>query len=179
MKKASIQLSTNFIVVMVLTILVIGMGFAIFGQLFDKINKSTETDINKECENYIEIALREDDVGFCKSRIEIEKGEVGIAWLGVYNGFDNEACYHIKAEGESEEGNSIEGSSLDTIIKSRDQKNLLIQFNTEDVDKGTYFVKVEVSPRNPSGNGGCDIRNIDQNDAEVDDFVKTLIIDVK
>lgn len=150
--KGSVQLSANFIVIMVLTLLVIGMGFAIFGELFNNVVNLPDK-IDNKCEQYLGVILKDTDYAFCEANIEIEQGKTGIAWLGIVNGFDNpRVCYKVRVEdgGVDAEGdgnlqdNNIQ--SLPLIIESGNTDYLLISISTKDVEKDNYAVDVEIWP---------------------------------
>ena len=75
MKKASIQLSTNFIVVMVLTLIILGMGFTIFGKIFSGASNVVNAEIDERCQKYLDTILRNTDIAFCENNLEVDKGE--------------------------------------------------------------------------------------------------------
>lgn len=156
--KGSIQLSANFIVVMVLTLLVIGMGFAIFGEIFQNVVKLPEQ-IDDKCEQYLGVILKDTDYAFCEANIEIEQGKTSYAWLGIVNSFDNpKVCYKVKVRVEdggidAENGGLLPESniqSLPLIISSGDTDYLLISISAKDVEKDNYALDVEIWPSEES-----------------------------
>ena len=146
MKKASIQLSTNFIVIMVLTLIVLGMGFTIFGQIFDGAKKIVDAEIDERCKQYLDTILRNTDIAFCETTITTEQGDEAIAWLGVVNTYDNDACYRInveRVESESGEG-TLQVRTLDSLIKTQQSDYLLVGVDSSNAITDTYAVTLQV-----------------------------------
>lgn len=95
--KGSLQLSTNVMVTLILTIIIISIGFGIFFKIFANVD-TLQTDIDSQSRRQLEVLLKDSDLALSKTKIEINRGEVGRVWLGIDNPNNAAVTYTLNAQ---------------------------------------------------------------------------------
>ena len=81
-KKAAIQLSINFLVIIIISILVLGMGFVLINKTLNNGDISVEQ-LNSKLENQIELLLTDNSLPVAIPIVEREIGKGDITQFGI------------------------------------------------------------------------------------------------
>ncbi|MGM5485502.1 MAG: hypothetical protein ACQEP1_06555 [Nanobdellota archaeon] len=149
-KRAAIQVSVNMLVVIIISIVVLGMGFT----LVNRMMSSGEENINQvddRLKNQIESTLREDSKPVTIPVVQktINKDNVGTFAVGVLN-LDDSDKFIVDVEydtGYTEEGDEI----IDTSPKVIPTMDLYKEVEVGNNEAETFSVPIEVPPEAESG----------------------------
>lgn len=92
--KGSLQLSTNVMVTLILTIIIISIGFGIFFKIFHQV-ENINVDIDEQSQRQLSVLLKDSDYALSKTKIDVKRGDVGRVWLGIDNPSAGEITYSI------------------------------------------------------------------------------------
>ena len=96
-KKASLNLSINAIVIIVLAMTLMGLGLGFIRGMFGKISGISEATFEKIAEQLnTDLATSEAPLLFSKSRTTMERGATALEGVGVRNDADSSITYGIK-----------------------------------------------------------------------------------
>ena len=150
-------------VVMILTLLVISMGFVIFGRVFHEAANFPDR-IDDHCEKYLDILLKDTDYAFCSSKITVPSGKSASTWLGIVNGYDQDICYTIDSSDVEAESNPNPVPSVSTLpltILQNQKSNILVKVSAGDAPKGEYVATLKIHLKQTSSSRSCDLDSAD------------------
>jgi hypothetical protein len=157
-KRAAIELSMNFLVIMILAIVILSMGIYFAVTTFAKANEINDR-IDRQTEKQIyDLLDTGDPVVAPLNTAEIERGKYHVFWVGVRN-IDYTSKFKVIVYGvdDTEEGcNATDPKNIQFIMpfKVVDGANLY-QTNPQDIkehDKATFSVIVKA----PASSKPCD-----------------------
>ena len=96
-KKASLEISIQAIVIVVLAMTLLGLGLGFIRAMFSGITKTGET-LTEQIKNQIQEDLRTGDkkISFPKTQLQLDKGESEVLGVGIYNKKDTPLHYKIR-----------------------------------------------------------------------------------
>jgi len=156
--KKAVELSMNFLVVVILSIVVLSMGLVFVTRLFseaakipDSLNQKTETEIARLLSSGERTAIY-------PGEITIPRGKADVFGLGVLNiASDNdEKCFYVNAQVSTtavgKDGKTISvtnqiGMAMvkqNYVIENKDKQNILILAKVNsNAESGTYIIDVQ------------------------------------
>jgi uncharacterized protein YneF (UPF0154 family) len=105
-KKAAIQLSANFIIILIIGIVLLGMGFYIFNRVFQKgidMNREISSETDRQIRNILDSG---DKVAIAMNEKKVS-GDYADFWIGIRNIHDYEITFSIKIEEDTFNGCSF------------------------------------------------------------------------
>jgi hypothetical protein len=169
MKKASMELSVNFLVVMILSIVLIGVGIAIMMQ-GQKATTNFQDKVSAEQQRQIQQALDDGSLVFVyPTKGTINRGEYFVFSLGMRNELDSEEgkisfCFEVSSDITNREIGNIRDPDIyyyyknkPLVIKSNDQIFTPIRIIIpKDFKRGSYLFNVDVKANCDSAGDGSD-----------------------
>ncbi len=168
-KRATIELSANFLVVVIISIVILVLGLALFMDVLDKTHDQT-TFLDDRIKNEIESLLMNsgERVVLPMNREEASAGDLLVFGLGVTNVVGTDKDFYILAECDAyidQAGNPgscgmlVKGLDInDNIVDTREIKNterkifgIVLDFDPHAL-KGTYVFNVNVCYNGPNNN---------------------------
>ena len=167
MKKASLQLSINAIVVLILAITMLGLGLGFMRNLFSSGEKQFER-ASDAVEKEVLEQMKESgkDIEFNRPVIKVKAGEKEQVWLGFRNQGDAPIEYLIKSNEKSSIGanacNNLRIGSYNSVITIPPKEVFVSPVTIEPgagMDKGTCVVQMEICTPWTNNNGAqtCNI----------------------
>jgi hypothetical protein len=145
--KKGIELSINFIVILILSIAIFGFGIVFLRNMMEEVEDITKI-TEKDFENHMENLLCDSSEKMCigTNRKEINRNRVGFFTLGIRNTYDEIKDFYIDVE-EDEDFQS------DSEIKVKLNNELRLEPNEHEqvgiavgvpggIEKGTYVLNV-------------------------------------
>lgn len=164
--KGSLQLSTNVMVTLILTIIIISIGFGIFFKIFANVD-TLQTDIDSQSKRQLEVLLKDSDLALSKTKIEINRGEVGRVWLGIDNPTNNPVTYTLNAQ--------VSGADIDN-FQGVDDSNYFKYINTLTVgSEETAYALFLITPPKDALRTTYSVEITANND---EDFSRKLFVEV-
>lgn len=170
--RKGIELSMNFLVVVILSIVILSMGIVFVTRLFseaakipDSLNQKTEAEIAR-------LLTSGERTAIYPSEMTIPRGKDEVFGLGILNiASDNdEKCFYVNAkvsdDAVAKDGvtpiNNLEqkiGTAMvkhDYVIENKDKQNILILAKVNsDAESGTYIIDVQPFRNAINADGSC------------------------
>lgn len=159
MNKKGIELSVNFVVMLIIAMTIFGMGLVLFGKFFgeaENIRENLDEQTKRELQQ--QMINSPEQVVIYPTQMTIEKGKGSVFGVGILNidetddftittTFDGTSCYDRKGEKfECEENNIrvVETITREIAGNKREIMDVPVRVDRA-VSIGKYAVKVEVS----------------------------------
>lgn len=84
MRRGTIQLSAQFLVMMILTLVVLGVGFGIFYKVLDK-SSDLGAEVDQQTKNRINQLLLDGDLAIAPPVLRLQSGKSASAAIGIFN----------------------------------------------------------------------------------------------
>ncbi|MBN1376815.1 hypothetical protein JW949_00595 [Candidatus Woesearchaeota archaeon] len=110
-KKAAIQLSANFIIILIIGIVLLGMGFYIFNRVFQEgmdLNREISSETDRQIRNILDSG---DRVAIAVNEKKVS-GDYSDFWIGIRNIYDTEKTFNIIINKEGFQGCTIYDENL-------------------------------------------------------------------
>ena len=156
--KKGIELSINFLVIVIISLAVLGMSVILFNKFFKGAHK-IQTDYDKQTEEELEALLvAGKKVAIPFTRKEVKAGETGVFGLGILNVLGSKKDFYIyvecssliKPDGTPQSCNLNYLVSNPQTIENNDDVKIPIAIPTQKTTPvGTYIFNVCVCPDTP------------------------------
>ncbi len=156
MNKKAVAFSTNFIVIIILAIISIGLLFVLFSRFMGQSESATAT-LDKRYVNEIQRFIAEGGkVAVYPQNIEIQSGKSGAVGVGIMNNAGSDKEFQIIAECNATINSSkIIGDCPDNAVLFAKQESIVLKNNEQkiiplaismkkEIARGTYIINVEV-----------------------------------
>ena len=164
-KKASLEMSIQAIVIVVLAMTLLGLGLGFIKGMFRNITSTTE-DVSEQVRQKVLDDLIQGDkkISFPKSEIIVNKGESTVLTVGIRNKNNDDLKYKIRFAPISGPAGALDATGAGTrwfqydesqyTLKSAESevRNIRIDIPTT-VTSGSYFFSFDVLLPEPSGGG--------------------------
>lgn len=173
-KKAQLELSANFLVIIIISVIIVAGGLVIFFKLKGTASKYVDTVDSQTQEELKAMMLKNNyDVAVFPSDITLNKGDSSVVGLAVSNYLDSsmyfnvttKSIYYFATSSSTKNDVSSQASSFVTyhdigIVKSKNQgnKNVLVQIPS-DASSGQYIITLQIQNCTAS-TGPCSPYNI-------------------
>ncbi len=185
--RASLQLSANMIVILIVCIAVLGLGLGFIGNVFEKSTTFKDT-INSQLESQIESMLAEGKLVAIPRTVVDAKRKYAEFGLGIINEFGEDVYFTIniqnnlftpkQGEAEAFEGGEIHFNDPGTILNNRHvAKKILIKLPSN-AQKGRYSYNLYVC-YNPADPANAAPTCPGENNEYKYDTLKKLYVNVK
>jgi len=150
-KKAAIELSINFIVVIIISIVIIGMGFVLFFSLKSKAVAYVNDLDNQQQDQLKSFMLSETrNVGVFPQNFQLSKGDSKLIGLGMVNNGDEKQNFYIKTNVDyTSDSETLQGSSgeIEVIFNNISAYGISQGVNPKDLSSKGLLIKMAKTAR--------------------------------
>jgi hypothetical protein len=165
MNRKAVSFSANFIVVVILVIVALGLFFILFSKFMGQ-SESAKAELDKRYINEIQRLIAEGGkVAVYPQNIEIQPGKSGAVGVGIMNNAGSDKEFKIIAECNATinlskiikncPADAVSFAKQNVVLKNNEQKIMPIVISMKkEIARGTYIINIEVRTADNAGYDG-------------------------
>ena len=145
MNKKGFELATNFLVVIILSLVLFGTGIAIFTKMIDA-GKDLEISMSERMKQQLDAAMDDGSlIVIPTNSIKVKRGDTAHFSLGFWNEFENEAKFTIDVEDKDVTNSDIKLIKEYPNVEPNEKVHVLIAIKPpKDTPKGQYAFDISI-----------------------------------